>query len=165
MPKHTGSSLLHAIGSSDIEKKFLGYQKSQQGNGDFSEAVLGDSNYERRFKMPGWNILVSMLMEPKVAVRHFDTLGVSTSKAAHSQRADHFRSLRTKFEASYQDLITAALKEYGNGDGVAISGIYRSHFPESVKDRLRFLAHGKSMLTDAVRLHEHLSKSRSPLFK
>lgn len=153
------------IGLADIEKKFLAYKKSAQGDGDFAKAVLNDENYSIRFKMPGWNIKVFMLMDPKVAIRYSGSLGVSTSKAAHSQRADHFNTLKNHFEIAYHDLVKKALATYGNGDGHDISGIIRSHFPDDVKDRLRFLAHGKSMVSDAVRLHQALAKTRSPLFK
>ena len=158
------------IGNSEIEKMFTAYKKGTQGksgkqtDGYLSNTILGDPRYEDRFKMPKWNIMPNMLMEPKIAIRYNTSVGISLSKAAHRQRAEHFEGLSGRFETAYQSLIASALKAHGDGNGVAISGIYRSHFPEDVKDRLRFLAHGKSMLTDAVRLHKHLSVTRSPIF-
>lgn len=152
------------INNKMIEEMFEAYKRSKQGNGDLSRIVLGDEVYEKRFKMPKWNIMPNMLMEPKIAIRYNTSIGIPTSKEAHRHRAITYKGLQGMFETAYGKLVDAAHAAHGEGDGRYISGIIRSHFPEGVKDRLRFLAHGKSMLSDAVRLHENLSKTRSPLF-
>lgn len=40
----------------------------------------------------------------------------------------------------YSELCKAYVAEYGEGNGRAISGCYRDHFPHEVKDRLRNMA-------------------------
>lgn len=157
--------------SPDFEKAFQEYQ-AMVGRGvgpaDSRDAlaitVLGDSSYTNRVKWPGYNILVDMLREPKVAIRNVHNWGISTSKNAHALRAEHFEELARAMDHERQVAMDNAIYTYGSGSGVIISGSYREHFPEKVKDRLRFLAHGIPMLQDAARLHRYLSKTRSPLF-
>lgn len=45
--------------------------------------------------------------------------------------------------------ISAALREYGDGDGRLISGVYRGHFPEEVKEVLRGLNRDINTLEDS----------------
>lgn len=126
--------------------------------------VLGDDVYEHRAHMPGWNGTVSMLQEPKVAIRHAHDWGIPTSKSAHAQRADFFANLAQKLDNEWNSTVDLAVAAYGSC-GSLISGIYRDHFPSDVKNRLRFLSHGKNLAVDAARLHQYLSKTRSPLFR
>ena len=125
--------------------------------------VLGDDIYERQVHMPKWNGTVSMLTEPKVAIRHAMDWGIPTSKSAHAQKADFFCDLARKMEDEWNATVSLAIEAYGD-QGSLISGVYRDHFPDDVKQRLRFLAHGKSLAQEACALHEYLSKTRSPLF-
>jgi hypothetical protein len=64
----------------------------------------------------------------------------------------------------WQHAVNLAIEAYGN-QGSLISGVYSDHFPDDVKQRLRFLAHGNSLALDAAHLHEYLSKTRSPIFR
>jgi len=126
--------------------------------------VLGDDIYERQVHMPKWNGTVSMLREPKVAIRHVFDWGIPTSKSAHAQKAEYFNDLARKMGDEWDATVDLAVEAYGNY-GSPISGVHRDHFPDDVKQRLRFLAHGKSLSQEACALHEYLSKTRSPLFQ
>ena len=127
-------------------------------------AVLGDPMYSRHFKMPKWNRQVTVLDTPTVAVRHWNELGIPRSKDAHAQRADHFRDLRSRFQAEHQRLLKEGQQAYGK-NGPLIAGGFREDWPSALKDRIRFVSYGYSLLGDATRLHEALSKSRSPVFQ
>lgn len=151
----------------ELEEMFRRYQTkvSHSLDRDVSMAttILDDPMYVRRTRMPKWNVPVSMLQEPKVAIRH-TSWGISTSKSANAQRAEYFSSLAQRLQREWDAVVELAIQTYGN-QGSLVSGVYRDHFPNNVKDRLRFLAHGSTMARDAARLHEYLSKTRSPLFR
>jgi hypothetical protein len=153
-----------------FESKFKAFQKkvaaaprlSDKASLALSVVLLGDDMYVREYKMPKWNVKPTMLREPSVALRHLP-IGISLSKSANAQRAEHFERMRTQVDAEWKKLLDAACKLYGE-HGTLVSGVYRDHFPDAVKDRLRFLAHGSTMLGDAVKLHKFLSKTRAPIF-
>lgn len=143
----------------DIERMF-----KKRGDHDKNVTViLGDPMYTRRFKMPKWNIKPTVLQTPDVAIRHWSELGIPRSKGAHAQRADYFRDLRARFEAEHQRLLGEGARVYGK-HGSLISGGFYEDWPAPLKDRIRFVAHALGPLSDAIRLHEALSKSRSPVF-
>jgi hypothetical protein len=154
--------------SPDFEKAFLEYQeKIERGLRPrmiLASTILGDTSYTDPVKMRGYNGDVDMLTEPLVAIKHAQNWGISTSKHAHSLKADHFEEIASLMEPEYNNAIDSALDRYGNGNGVSISGIIRDHFPDGVKNRLRFLAHGLTMVKDAIRLHRYLAKTRSSQF-
>ena len=129
-----------------------------------SRHVLGDDIYERQAHMPKWNGTVSMLREPKVAIRHALDWGIPTSKSAHAQKAEYFHDLALRMGDEWDATVSLAVEAYG-AQGSLISGVYRDHFPDDVKQRLRFLNSGKNLAAEACRLHEYLSKTRSPLFQ
>lgn len=126
--------------------------------------LLGDEVYVRQAKMPKMNVPVNMLRDPRVAVRYNVSWGIPTSKDAHRQRTEYFAGVAETLQAAWDDLVNRAVALFGD-HGSLISGCYRDHFPPPVKDRLRFLAHGRTMAKDAERLHLYLSKTRSPLFR
>lgn len=130
---------------------------------DAASIILGDPAYGRRVKMPKWNGTVTMLQEPRVALRYWHSWGIPTSKDAHRQRAEYFERLHGEYEDTYRDLVAYALEQYGTR-GPLISGVVQEHFPAHVKNRLRFLSRAKNLTSDARRLHEFLSKTRSPAF-
>jgi hypothetical protein len=144
------------------------YQKYRSPGGDLrekeAEIVLGDPIYARRVKMPRWNGPVTMLQEPKVAIKYSLSWGIPTSKDAHRQRAEYFQRLLDELKSTYDDLVKYACETYGDY-GPLVSGIVHDHFPTRIKDRLRFLSTAKNMVSDAARLHEHLSKTRSLMFR
>ena len=125
--------------------------------------ILGDDIYVKQARMPGWNGTVSMLREPKVAVRHAHDWNIPTSKSGHAEKADFFNNLAQKMDDEWNSTVNLAIEIYGDR-GSLISGVYRDHFPEDVKQRLRFLNSGKNLASDACRLHMFLAKTRSPLF-
>jgi hypothetical protein len=150
----------------EIERMFKkSGSKGTLGEHDKSvTAILGnDPLYTRRFKMPKWNIKPSALTTPDVAIRHWHELGVPPSKSAHAQRADYFRDLKNRFEAEHQRLLGEGERLYGK-NGSLIAGGFREDWPNALKDRIRFVSYGTSLLSDAIRLHDTLSKTRSPAF-
>lgn len=126
--------------------------------------VLGDPVYNRRFRARGWNLQPTILQEHQLAIRHWNELGIPTSRHAHRQRADFFQGLRSRFQHEHRHLLRRAERDYGTS-GAVVSGGFHDSWPDAVKQRVRFLAHGETMLGDAVRLHEALSKTRSPVFR
>lgn len=126
-------------------------------------ALLGDAMYAQPCKMPKWSIQPTILEEPKAALRYFHTLGISTSKAANAQRAEFFQNLAQELKVEAEEVAQFAYETYGE-KGPLISGVLQDHFPQNIKDRLRFLNQGYTKVRDAVRLHEFLSKTRSPQF-
>lgn len=127
-------------------------------------AILGDPMYVRRFRMPKWNIRPSVLNTVDVAIRHHGELGIPTSKHAHRLRADYFRALRARFDTEHQRLIDQAERAHGTSGSLLSAGT-REDWPENVRERIRFVGQGLSTLSDAVRLHEALAKTRSPAFR
>ncbi len=132
---------------------------------DLVSVILGDSAYAQRFRARGWNIHPTILQDPSLAIRHRDELGgsISRSKHAHALRADHFRDLLRRFREERGRLIRWAEATYGTR-GPVISGGFHENWPDETKDWIRFLAHGETRLGEAVKLHEYLSKTRSPAF-
>jgi len=144
------------------------YERYQRPGGNREEAmaktVLGDPIYAKRVKMPKWSMLVTMLQEPKVALKYAHAWGIPTSKDAHRQRSEYFQRLAAELQRTYYDLVKYACDTYGD-HGPLISGIVHDHFPASIKNRLRFLVTARQDADDASRLHDFLAHTRSPLFK
>jgi hypothetical protein len=155
----------HLAGYEDAEVERLYRAAGGATSGDaMRTAILGDPAYSRRFISRGWNIRPTILDDPQLAVRHHNVLGIPTSKSAHRQRADAFRVLQGRFQTEHRALIRRAEQQYG-AHGPVISGGLHEDWPERVKERVRFVAHGIPVLESAVRLHEALAKSRSPAFR
>ncbi len=146
----------------EIEKFYQTYLQSM--GAPIEEIVLGDAVYARRVKMPKWNMPVSVLQEPKIAVKLNTSWGFSTSKDANRQRSEYFDSLAQALGAEWNAVVSFAKNLYG-GHGPLVSGIYRGHFPSDVKDRLRFLVQAQQAASSAAGLHAYLAKTKSPLFK
>lgn len=128
-------------------------------------AVLGDDPlYTRRYRMPKWNTLVTALQEPDVAIRYHNELGIPTSKQAHAARVDTLRDLKRRFEAEHARLLREGEKAYGT-NGPYVSGGFHEDWPSIVKDKIRFLGQGTTKISDAIALHQKLSKTRSPAFR
>jgi hypothetical protein len=167
-PPPAGSQAQHRADAKKLvigggfESKFKAYAKSKDKHTALAKVLLGDVIYVKPYKMPKWNINPTMLNEPQVVLHHMPH-GISTSKNANAQRAEHFEKIRAQVDNQWQKLLEGASKLFG-AHGTIVSGGFREHFPEAVKDRIRFLAHGSTMLGDAVKLHKFLSKTRSPHF-
>lgn len=143
------------------------FERRGDSDESLTEAVLGDDTlYTRRFRMPKWNREVTALDTSDVAVRYRDELGVPTSKHAHQQRAESLRDLKRRLERERTRLQREGDRRYGTFErGALISGGFHEHWPGDLKDKIRFLSHGLSKISDAIQLHQKLSKSRSPAFR
>lgn len=160
---HPGSGSASSGGFADAEIAQM-FRKRGASSDSAKVAVLGDPMYVRRFKMPKWNIMPSVLDSADVAIRHHNELGISTSKHAHALRADYFRDMQDRFRAEHRRLVDDAERRYG-AHGAVVSGGMHEDWPGVVKDRIRFVAQGSSTLGAACKLHEALSKTRSPAFR
>jgi len=146
----------------EIEKHYQAYwhRGTQEA---LAEVILGSDVYTRRFRMPKRNITVNMLMEPKVAIKYWHVLDLPTSKSAHAQRSEYFKGVADVLHTAYVEHIRRCEASYGD-HGPLVSGVVRSHFPPEAKGRLRFLKDAYQMASDASKLHEALTKTRSPVF-
>jgi hypothetical protein len=147
----------------EIERHFQDYVRKGADERAVAEVLLGDASYVERLPMPKYNGPTTILREPSAAVRYAQRLGIPGSKSAHRQREEYFTALHATLKGAYDLLYTYCIGRYGS-QGPIVSGIGRSHFPESAKERLRFLNQGINMADDARRLHLYLTKSRSPYF-
>lgn len=114
------------------------------------ETILGSASYHMRISMPGWNMLVNVLLEPKVMARlaTFQSWG----PAAHLAQAESLITQHLAYERMYADAVGNALLAYGD-HGVLVAGIVRAHFPELIKAQLRFLSTAKTVTLDAALAH------------
>ena len=153
----------------DLEKMFQEYQhlESSRSRGtstsSFSVALLGNAMYSQPCKMPKWSIQPTILEEPKAALRYFNSLGIPTSKSANARQADYFEDLAQRLKKEAGEVAQFAYDTYGE-KGPLIAGCLQDHFPDDIKDRLRFLNYGHTKVSAAARLHRFLSKTRSPQF-
>jgi len=125
---------------------------------DFPE-VLGDPAYGELHKFPKWNRLVTVLDEPRLMRRVMPFAAMSSEE--HRQRAEDFARKAGEFLDRHAALVDEALAKYGD-HGSLISGVIRDHFPDDVKDQLRYFAHGGSYLADASVAHHLASGARKP---
>lgn len=91
---------------------------------------------------PAWSRVLPSTLPSITLLTVKDPHGRLTYAACALMVASHHAS------EAHSQLADAALAEYGDGDGVPISGCYRRHFPEQVKDRLRYLAHRIGLMLD-----------------
>ena len=112
--------------------------------------------------MPKWNHKATVL-DADVAIRYWNELEITRSKNTRAAHGD-FQELRDQFKVEHNRLIREGERAYGT-NGSVIAGGFHDDWPDSIKDRIRFVSYGTTLLSDAVRLHEALSKSRSPVFQ
>lgn len=149
---------------SDYEIGQMFEQRQGSSAESLIKAVLGDEPlYVRRFRLYGWGGEISALTDPKVAIRYHNELGIPTSKHAHTLRTEALKALKNRFNMEHSRMIKAGERAYGT-NGPFISGGFHEDWPSTFKDKLRFLAHGTTEISDAIRLHQALSKTRSPAF-
>lgn len=156
----SGPSSPFAFSPPVLEEMFQLYRNG----GSLVDIVLGDPMYARRFKARGWNINPTILQDHALAIRHWNELGIPTSKAAHRMRADRLVELQGQFKSEHSRFLEDAEARYGEV-GQAVSGGHHEGWPEDAKNRSRFLAHSAQLAGEAASLHEALSKTRSPNFR
>ena len=98
--------------------------------------------YRRRFRMPKWNGPITVTDDHRL-FRRLPEFSDWT-KARHEGAARDYCAQASSYNQIWRELVDRSLAIYGNGDGVLISGVYRDHFPDAVKDALRVHAHGAS---------------------
>jgi len=148
----------------ELERHYQQYLHHGQSEKALAETLLGDRTYVERVRMPKYNGPVNMLREPRVAIQYAQQFSIPSSKSAHRQRADYFLELMATLHQAWNGLADRCIQLYGE-DGPLVSGVYRDHFPEPAKNRLRFLAHGRAMANDAYKLHTYLTKTNSPYYR
>ncbi len=120
--------------------------------------------YRARHRVPKWNIEPNILTSgspSSLTKRAFPNM----SKADHVAKFRQFAARVRKVTADYWRVVDKALKDHGGQKGPIISGAYQDHFPESVKNRLRKLAHGMRELQAAADAHWRAAgyRTTSPL--
>ena len=151
-----------------LEKQFKKYEKlvkSNDARDALVEVLLAIGCTPKPSRCHTGTLSRPCFKNIQIALKYNSSLGLSTSKDANRRRADYFEKLAEKMRENWLALVDKSIQKFGDGNGSAISGSHREHFPASVKDRLRFLAHGKERVLDAMRLHKALAVTRSPIFK
>lgn len=93
--------------------------------------------YHRPVPMPKWNGLVTVTQEPRAFKRLPEFAG--WTKAEHLYASETARAAGEAMQDSWHEAVNLATARFGS-HGSLISGVYRDHFPESVKAQLRTLA-------------------------
>jgi len=122
----------------------------------FAEIVLGDGRYAVRYPFPKWNIRPTVLQEPRLFPRVFPEL----SSTDHAQLSETFESKARRISEKHHQLLERGRRLYGT-EGSLISGGFREHWPEKIKNEVRQLAHASTLLADASRAHAKAAKLRS----
>ena len=107
-----------------------------------------DKRYTTRHRVPKWNIEPTVLQEPRLMKRVFPEM----TKAQHETQAREFHRKASALHERYLKAGHAAGEKYGT-HGSHISGAWREHFPASVKNKLRKMAHELSFLQAAAEAH------------
>ena len=118
--------------------------------------------YDIRFKpFGGWNKNVTLLDDPRL-FRRFPQFRLWT-KVDHLREARFAQATANALHTAYSQLVGQALESYGS-HGPLVSGIVRGHFPEEVKDTLRWLAHRTTRERDRALTHWKAAGKRKRLF-
>lgn len=120
------------------------------------ENVLGDKRYTERSKFPKWNIMPTVLQEPRLFLKIFPEL----KKSDHVRLAADFLDKADTAELKYQAALNKASKQYGT-EGSLISGGFREDWPSNVKDQIRTLVKTSQALKDAANAHAQAAKLRN----
>ncbi|HWH75946.1 MAG TPA: hypothetical protein VNT76_01195 [Candidatus Binatus sp.] len=101
-----------------------------------------DNPYNRRFNVPKWTRQVTVCDVPALFHRlpEFD----GWTKAQHIAVSLEYLELARVTDQMHLATIGRMVAAFGDGNGILISGVYRDHFPETVKTDLRTLAHTAS---------------------
>ena len=91
--------------------------------------------YQRTFKVPKWNRFVRVTDVPRLLRSQPEFR--DWSPAQHVRLSSEFLALMACYRRLYRDLLKTAEALYGDGNGQLISGVYRDHYPNWVKDQLR----------------------------
>ncbi|HXU02810.1 MAG TPA: hypothetical protein VN903_17715 [Polyangia bacterium] len=128
------------------------------------ETIAPDPNpYTRRFRFPKWNGTITVLQEPRL-FRRLPEFSHWT-KLQHVQAAQDYLAYATAYLHTGASLVQYGDKTYGT-DGPLISGGFRPHWPEPLKDAIRLHLHGATTFHDQSVAHwraagRHLSTWRT----
>lgn len=118
--------------------------------------------YRRRFVAPRWNRTVTVTDVPRLFRRLPEFADWTADR--------HVEASKTYLEASriadvkHLEIITSAQREYGDR-GSLISGGFRDHWPDSVKDDCRRYARLTSDCLDKSRAHWQAAGRRLETFR
>jgi hypothetical protein len=121
-----------------------------------AKSILGDIRYAQRYRFRGWNIMPTVLLEPRLFPRAFPEL----TKSQHLQIANQFARRAETIALQWRKWIKRGEATYGT-HGPVVSGGFHDDWPESVKETIRRLAHGTSLLEQASQAHLKASKLRN----
>lgn len=119
--------------------------------------------YRRRFGLPKWNRPATVGDDHRLFARLPEFAG--WTKDEHETRATSQLRHSITLHGQWQRQAADALRAFGDGNGVYISGIIRDHFPEDVKTRLRELSHRSSELSTTAYAHWRASGRTMDTFR
>lgn len=107
--------------------------------------------YLRSFRVAKWTRFVTVTDVPRLFNRLPEFNG--WTKPRHVAIAEDYLALAIISDRMWNATREIAENLYGDGSGVLISGVYRDHYPESMKDDLRTLAHDATRYYDRSLAH------------
>ena len=128
----------------------------ERGQTAWAKRILGDERYAERHHFRGWNINPDVLQEPRLFAKVFPEL----SAEDHRKLSDKFGAKMRTVTAQHQKWVARGEKTYG-ADGALISGGFREHWPEGVKETIRRLARAAATYGAAYAAHQKAAKLRN----
>lgn len=128
---------------------------------------LGDTDYIYRFKIRNHATPVTITQDiPKVykTVKAKLSSNWPQTRTEHQQRADFWAGAVERLSGEAKRLYALGELYIGGNlttHGAPLSGGYYPHWPQALKDRIRFAVEGRQAAQDALRLHQTILKQRS----
>ena len=119
-----------------------------------------DALYRHKFPWPKRNVRVTALDVPQILRR----LLPEWTKEQHLRESESARAIARNLEGAHADCVADAARLYGT-DGPQISGVVREHWPEPIKNTLRYLAHRASFETQRSQAHWIAAGRRNETWK
>jgi len=104
--------------------------------------------YTERSRFPKWNIVPTATQEPRLLKRRLP----DWTTQDHIDAALWNARMALRLHNAWGKSVAAGIKKYGE-HGALISGGFHDDWPESVKDKIRKLAHTTNAFVDVARAH------------
>jgi len=144
------------------------YQRSKTLGRNAILDQLGDTDYSSKFKVAKYNVPVSILQFiPDVyrKVSHKLSANWPQNREEHLQRVEFWSGAVNRLTEEVNRLHNLGEKYFGGNlftHGAPVSGGFYPHWPEELKDRIRFAVTGKQDAQDALNLHLRILHPRKP---
>ncbi|MFI5296473.1 MAG: hypothetical protein ACHREM_00125 [Polyangiales bacterium] len=118
--------------------------------------LLPDARYYSQHAYPKWNIRPTVLQEHRLFPRVFPELTTADHWKIALNYGEQAKAMRTQ----WHEAVAAAEKKYGS-HGTLIAAGLREYWPESAKEKVRYLGYGYSELFNAAEAHWKAAGRRS----